>query len=949
MPLRLVTGRANTGKTGIAYSALREAVSAGRPAYLLLPTAQDVGRARQEWASRAPMGLSITTFPGFTSALWERYGDGRRVCSSSYRSLAMKALARSAGSSPAMAALACEGIDILCKHTGDSWRRAGATRVPRVGREMAELIKAYADLLDARGLLEEGEATHLLAVNPPPLGATVVVHQFADFAEDQLLLVQALAQASNLIVTLTWEAEYGPTEALTPLVERLEPDLHDCVAPVEDPNTAPELQLLEAELFAPRNRLPRGDAIRLTLADGVEAEAQVVADEAALALAEGAASAPERLAIAYRDLDTHRIALARALARVGLPASFESPTKLRETALGMVLLSALAFCAEGTRSSLLAVVRSPFSGIPPERARLLEAQLRRLGDQTRSRLLAVVSRESGKLANALSRVSTAQLRDLDATDVDEVASLAMWLLRQTTSVESVSGPALEDASAYAGILGALDEVREALDEGIRLEDLIDALGETKLAGTHPEQLGHIQVVDATRLRGRRFDTVIVGGLSRGEFPAPVSERLFPHSAADRVLRAFGVGERATRGPEFDQALFYDIITRARRRLVLSACAQSESGEPLGRSPLFEAVADFLRLGEREDAPEPVERYVGFSEMPDSNADDPRIRARAAAMDASSMNERAQAARRRRATPRGAASLPRLLGDDEAVSASQIEAYLACPYRWFYNYVLRPRTLEEEVGARTEGEWAHQLLAEVYRRLIEAGVVPLRPESLPTALTLLENASAAITEASRGRLEDAPLAEQLCRMRARAWAKRVLQEDSCRIERAVPAHIEWPFGGDGVPIDLGGGLRLVGRVDRIDIDDEGRAVVVDYKRSAGGRPAAFGAKKMLTEGRLQLPLYLLAVQHGLGATPVAGLYRGLAKPFERGVAVAGGVDRRLTSGDVIEQHELETLLGHAVELARAAVAGMRAGEIPARPRTKDSCKYCPLADGCGGGC
>jgi len=76
-------------------------------------------------------------------------------------------------------------------------------------------------------------------------------------------------------------------------------------------------------------------------------------------------------------------------------------------------------------------------------------------------------------------------------------------------------------------------------------------------------------------------------------------------------------------------------------------------------------------------------------------------------------------------------------DSAAVlSASQIQAYVRCPYRWFCEYLLAPRELEREFDAREEGEFAHLLLASVYESLISSGQARLDPEGLDAAIELL---------------------------------------------------------------------------------------------------------------------------------------------------------------------------------------------------------------------
>ena len=59
-------------------------------------------------------------------------------------------------------------------------------------------------------------------------------------------------------------------------------------------------------------------------------------------------------------------------------------------------------------------------------------------------------------------------------------------------------------------------------------------------------------------------------------------------------------------------------------------------------------------------------------------------------------------------------------------------------------------------------------------------------------------------------------------------------------------------------ELGDGVRLRGRIDRVDAGGTGQAVVYDYK----GR-AAPGAARWITEGSLQVALYMRAVEELLG--------------------------------------------------------------------------------------
>ena len=77
-----------------------------------------------------------------------------------------------------------------------------------------------------------------------------------------------------------------------------------------------------------------------------------------------------------------------------------------------------------------------------------------------------------------------------------------------------------------------------------------------------------------------------------------------------------------------------------------------------------------------------------------------------------------------------------------------------------------------------------------------------------------------------------------------------------------------FGG----LDLGDGLTLSGKIDRVDVETFGaRGIVHDYKSGQSAHSAA----QIQQEQRLQIPLYMLVLRDLVGIEPLGGLYRPLA--------------------------------------------------------------------------
>ena len=99
-----------------------------------------------------------------------------------------------------------------------------------------------------------------------------------------------------------------------------------------------------------------------------------------------------------------------------------------------------------------------------------------------------------------------------------------------------------------------------------------------------------------------------------------------------------------------------------------------------------------------------------------------------------------------------------------------------------------------------------------------------------------------------------------RRRLQADLDRYLEREAEGEAPLEPRELELGFGfaGDddrGEPselpaFELGGGVKLRGRIDRIDVGEHGEAVVFDYK---GKAPQ--GASKWIEDGKLQVALYM----------------------------------------------------------------------------------------------
>jgi ATP-dependent helicase/DNAse subunit B len=295
-----------------------------------------------------------------------------------------------------------------------------------------------------------------------------------------------------------------------------------------------------------------------------------------------------------------------------------------------------------------------------------------------------------------------------------------------------------------------------------------------------------------------------------------------------------------------------------------------------------------------------------------------------------------APRPRPIAPLSDAAVLAALAGRETWSASGLELWVSCPVKWFVQRLLHPEEIDPDAEALVRGRFAHEALERVIGGLApDGGPAALTPQTLPRARELLHEALDELE--GEHRISVNP-------QRLRAAVRRLEADLVGYLDHAANAGsafttrrdlLEVKFGGreDVRPAaELGGGaLALAGRIDRIDLSPGGdEAIVYDYK----GKSAPPRAK-WLSDGKLQMGLYMLAARELLGFDVVGGLYQPLGGDENRPRgAIEDGADPglRTVGTDRLTSEELEELLGDVLDAALTVVAEIRAGRLEPRPQT-----------------
>ena len=962
MPLTLVTGPANAGKARVVLDGVRG--RADDDPILVVPTGADAAVYRLELArAGAVFGPRVTTFDGLARALARRVGTPARALSGTARDrllaaaiadARLDALAQAA-QAPGFLAAAGELVAELQRELVTPQRFAqalgewGATvDEPAQAREIAALYSGYRDRLDGLGAVDREllawRAIGALAGAPERWGGTpVFLYGFDDLTRVQRHAVETLAAARgvDVKVALTWEdrpalaGRARTADALAPLAG--EHMVLEANADYYAPPARGALHHLERGLFedgaAPVD--PAG-AVRLLESGGERAEAELVASEVLALVGRGVAL--EEIAVVFRSPGEVAPLVRRVFAAYGIPLAVDAPQRLEDTALGRGIVALLRCAAGNARADdLLAWLRTPGLLERPELADALEADVRRSGVTRADEARRLWERERWPL-DAIDRLGatgqsgrpgTPWMRLSEQTLGEMEALFASPRRRQAATLdeeEALDARVLKTAREALNDLATL----AASDPGLAPApgELADALAGLEVR--EEPMPGAVRLADPLALRARRVRALLLCGLQEGAFPRPGRpEPFLPDSRRRELAAASGLALRLREDALDDErALFYACASRPEELLALSYRTSDEEGRPAVRSFFVDDVRDLFTAALDEDR---RTRPLADVTWPEHLAPTARERARAAA--AAEPGEPPPTI-----APLSESAVLERIAERGVWPARALEAAAGCTVRWLVEHWVRPDSFEPDPEPMARGGAAHELLERVFTRVREeTGEARVTPATLPVAQRIL----AEEVERARPklRLSPHPARQRSAVRRLEAELLRYLRKAATETTSFAPAHLEVAFGREGGPPALElGGLRVAGRIDRIDTAPGGQAAVYDYKGSEG-----YPVRRWIEDGRLQVPLYMLAAREVLGLDPVAGLYQPIGKDQKARGAVLKGTELEPLAGryDRVEREELEATLDAVAGRAREVAATVAAGELEPRPKTcgyRGECQY-----------
>ncbi len=881
MPVRIYTTNAGTDLSDAEAALLADLVARHGRAVLLAPSFAELDLCRHDAAEAGvSLGIDYKTPTSWLRSLWELMGDGRSFVDNLQRQMLfsdmvtrlddadLQPLSRSQGTVRMLARMARDVLPGVAGTGAERCRGDNCQPEPKSDAEtrVFELLRAYAGGLDRRDMVEPCEAadimTSVLADSLPACTRAVCVRGITSFTHGLLELLSAVANNGGEVVVLLAREQAAMREELAAAFDAR--DVLFEIAPLgedvgaSDAACGTAAQPAFIEVAGPHARAHAyADAIddlvktcRGSEVDGASADPVRV-----LAVS---ARAPQL----FGELAS-RLAARHIAAETTEFTAFSQSIAGRQFAALAGLIERMKAADEGMASKtewwpapeLTDWIYSPLSGADAASARGFDKNMRLSRSKTAAGVKSLLQSVQGQVRGArkaasddnwfknvpcvVSDVFQALWRDKPVTALKAMLAVAEALpdralggldgqarrQAETALLRHAIDILMNDARALdvsqAATVPVLDGVRTKVDKRSTAYDY-----ETYEVDRTPRaQVRFVSLADASVLRPGGYDAVLFADVDLDSYP--LSHEEGPLATLTTELRRdgvslepaallrvrFGRAMQATSGPVALARVTHDRQARecypAAVWTELRAHAEAAGAAKPTCVGEGDIIADFDPA-----AGEGLKRERVTCEAPQHLSDEaiPYL-----------------VLRRRDGEGENAPLVPRL------TSASQIEAYSTCPLCWFVSYRVKPQSIDAGFGNMEKGNFVHDVLEHLHARLPQEGMERVTPENLPRAQellhevfdeTLAEHAGKRGTEGPLVPLspvEERQVAEILPQLEG------VLAYESEALAPFAPRYLEFTFNELKVEY---AGWPLGGRIDRVDVDAENRAVVIDYKHRTG---------------------------------------------------------------------------------------------------------------------
>lgn len=981
------------------------------------------------------VGVNVSTFDEWMRDQWKLYGNSDRLLSTTLRKVFFQqvldgmsadelgSLNAGKGTVELLSKLAPEYLTELDQIMTFGQLSAGQMSVCKV-------LERYKALLEEKSYVEVCQCLDYLLQSLPAQGPALIFSRVEDLSEARLKFVSELSQKREVAFSLyvpEGPAGYAAEQQLE-LVGGLGCDCR-VDAELAPAAKSQELNDLLARVFRAKegNEVTPSGAVTFLSPLGQHAEAESISRYISHCIESGCKS------FAVYTSDSQRVwdALSQKLAAKGIAAHYKRSVRIQDSLAGRAfasLIDAYATLSEraeleknidyqasdhqmGDMSwwpprTLTDYLISPISGINVERAWMLDKSWR--GNRT---LYATRVLETLSKAAMSSRLCAETIKSLELGRIGSAAQRIIEYLSAETSDEQPESAQSketllqnqESLKVMSKIVSSAQELHEA---GLKLtpqtlKSFIDLCKDQAVMmpvsnGIESDiQVLIAPVIQAHSFEPHMFDTVIFQGMDTLNFGVKASD-----GALQEFIRHASKTPKVSEFARYQRDFYAALITAS----TSVAFEKVEQKDVFNAVALSEVKACYPKDYAKKTGVARGEEEVLVNLLP--QASDPERVAELPTIESGEIDPKLK----------NIVVLPRHLTRETLeqelqglievsreglplLSASQIETYLECPYKWFTQRRIKISQVDTEFAPMQMGTFIHRVLELTHATLlaealgcdvaeVDLAVEPVLLQDVDGSRITSDNLDHAkqvldicfaqvwdeqfnnINRASSNELIPHSIQERKQVENIREELKNLLEFEASHFVGYQPRFFEHRFGREENVVEYAG-AQFTGSIDRVDVNAHGQALIIDYKHKGTNDLKAYSAKlsldselsKEILPRHVQSAIYAQIMRKQLTKyklEPVAAIYLGTKEQKDKpSFALAGMAteaatehiwnihpeDKKLRDQAVMvvsqNSAEFADYLDAWENLIAQKVQAMLSGDVRANPCDKDACRYCPV--------
>lgn len=981
------------------------------------------------------VGVNVSTFDEWMRDQWKLYGNSDRLLSTTLRKVFFQQVLDGMSADELGSLNAGKGtVELLSKLAPeyltelDQIMTSGQLSAGQISA--CKVLERYKALLEEKSYVEGCQCLDYLLQSIPAQGAALIFSRVEDLSEARLKFVRKLSQKRE--VTFSLYVPEGPAGyAAEQQLELVGGPGCDCRVDAELAPAAKsqELNDLLARMFRATegNEVTPSGAVTFLSPLGQLAEAESISRYISQRVESGSKSF-----VVYTS-NPQKVweALSQKLAAKGIAAHYKRSVRIQDSLAGRAfasLIDAYATLSEraeleknidyqasehqmGDMSwwpprTLTDYLISPISGISVERAWMLDKSWR--GNRT---LYATRVLETLSKAAMSSRLCAETIKSLELGRIGSAAQRIIEYLSAEASDEQSEAAQSEEAllqnqeslKVMSKIVSSAQELHEA---GLKLtpqtlKSFIDLCKDQSVMMPVSNGIkSDIQVLiapvsQAHSFEPHMFDTVIFQGMDTLNFGV---------KASDGALQEFV--RHASKTPKVSEFARYqrDFYT------ALTTASTSVAFEKVEQKDVFNAVAlSEVKACYPKDYAKKTGLVRGEEEVLVNLLPQDSDQERVAELPTIESGEIDPKLKNIVVLPR---HLTRETLEQELhglievsreglplLSASQIETYLECPYKWFTQRRIKISQVDTEFAPMQMGTFIHRVLELTHATLlaealgcdvaeVDSAVEPMLLQDVDGSRITSDNLDHAkqvldicfaqvwdeqfnnINRASSNELIPHSIQERKQVENIRKELKNLLEFEASHFIGYQPRFFELRFGREENVVEYAG-AQFTGSIDRVDVNAHGQALIIDYKHKGTNDLKAYSAKlsldselsKEILPRHVQSAIYAQIMRKQLikyKLEPVAAIYLGTKEQKDKPSFALAGMATEAATEHIWNMHpEDKKLRDQAVmvvsqnsaefadyldaweNLIAQKVQAMLSGDVRANPCDKDACKYCPV--------